>query len=181
MLSLTKAGAPEAVKVDGAFFAIKTDFRHWIRFSQMLKEKPSLGDFDFLYLSEIPQDRAAGFNALLDFFIDKKELPKVQDESDGMRAYDYELDAGLIFSAFYELYGIDLTEARLHWHKFRALMDGLHGTKFNEVIGYRLYNPNEKTDYKKAMMELKAMWELPEELTEEEQKAVDDFDSQLKN
>ncbi|MBR1722451.1 MAG: hypothetical protein IJ727_08255 [Treponema sp.] len=181
MVSLTKAGAPETVRVDGAFFAVKTDFRYWIRFSQMLKEKHPFSDYDFLYQSEIPEDRAAGFNALTEFFLDKKELPKVRNGSDGTRAFDYGLDAGLIFAAFYELYRIDLTEARLHWHKFRALMDGLHGTKFNEVMGYRLYNPNEKTDYKKAMMELQEMWELPEELTEEEQKAIDDFDSLLKN
>ena len=180
MLSLIKAGAPEAVQVNGAFFAIQTDFRYWIRFSQMLKENHTFGDFDFLYKNGAPEDRTAGFNSLLDFYINKKQLPKVSGESDGTRAVDYELDSDLIFAAFYEVYGIDLTEETLHWHKFRALFDGLHGTKLNEVMGYRLYKPNEKTDYKKTMLELKEMWALPEEITDEEQKEIDDFDARLR-
>lgn len=180
MLSLTKAGAPEAVQVNGAFFAIHTDFRYWIRFSEILKEKPSYADFDFLYTNKKPENRAAGFNSLLDFYINKKELPKVSGESNGTRALDYDLDADLIFAAFYEVYGIDLTEETLHWHKFRALFDGLHGTKLNEVIGYRLYKPDEKSDYKKTLLELKEMWALPEEITDEEQKAIDDFEAKLR-
>lgn len=181
MLSLIKTGAPEAIKVDGAFFAIHTDFRYWIRFSEILKEKPSYADFDFLYTDKKPENRKAGFDALFEFYLDQKALPKIKKEDGLERAYDYELDADLIFAAFYEVYKIDLTEAKLHWHKFRALFDGLHGTKLNDVIGYRLYDDSEKKDYKKAMLELKAMWALPEEITEEDQQAIDDFDSKLRN
>ena len=86
---------------------------------------------------------------------------------------DYDTDADLIYAAFMEVYGIDLTEERLHWHKFRALMDGLHGTKLNEVIGYRLYDGSDAGDWKKRMAEFHEMWELPEELT-------DEFDAKLK-
>lgn len=181
MLSLIKTGAPEAIKVDGAFFPIHTDFRYWIRFSEILKEKPSYAVFDFLYTDKKPENRKAGFDALFEFYLDQKPLPKVKKENSDVKAYDYRLDADLIFAAFYEVYGIDLTETKLHWHKFRALFDGLHGTKLNEVIGYRIYDDSEKSDYKKAMLELKEMWAIPEEITEEEQKIIDEFDSRLKN
>lgn len=181
MLSLTKTGAPETVKVEGAFFRIKTDFRYWISFSKMLKENHTFLEYDFLYEDEKPEDRKAGFDALVAFFVDKHELPRVKESENKSKAIDYELDADLIFSAFYEVYGIDLTDAKLHWHKFKALLNGLHGTKLNEVIGYRLYDETEKSDWKKSMLELRGMWALPEEITDEEQKAIDDFDAQLKN
>ena len=181
MLSLTKTGAPETVTVEGAFFRIKADFRYWIMFSQMIRENHTYLDYDFLYEGEKPENRKAGFESLFAFFIDKHELPKVKESEGGRKAIDYEKDADLIFSAFYEVYGIDLTEVKLHWHKFRALLNGLHGTKLNEVIGYRLYDDSEKKDFKKAMLELQEMWALPEEITDEEQKAIDDFDAQLKD
>ncbi|MGP1459145.1 MAG: Gp15 family bacteriophage protein [Treponema sp.] len=35
------------------------------------------------------------------------------------------------------------------WHKFQALFKGLHDTKLNEIIGYRLYKQTgkKKSDY----------------------------------
>lgn len=180
MLSLTKAYAPEAVTVDGAFFAIKTDFRYWVLFSQMLAEENRLlTDFDFLYQNEIPQDRKAGFDALFDFFVNKKELPRIFGEGDNINVLDYEQDAELIFAAFLEQYGIDLIEENLHWWKFKALLSGLHGTKLNEVMGYRCYDENDKTDWKQAMKLNKKRWELPEKRTGEEKAAIDEFDKLL--
>ena len=72
MLDLAKANAPEAVTVEGVFYPIKTDFRFWLMFSRLLTSQEScFADFDFLYQNQwqIPKDRKAGFDALLDFFI----------------------------------------------------------------------------------------------------------------
>lgn len=181
MLSLKKAGAPEAVSVSGAFYAIHTDFRYWLIFADMLKETHTASDFDFLYKDPPPPNRELGFLALFDFYVDKRELPRMKRhaESDARRAVDYDLDAPLIYAAFMEVYGIDLTEACLHWHKFRALFEGLHGTRLNDVIGYRVYDENDKSDYKKMMIELREAWELPEELTDAEKTAIADFDRKL--
>lgn len=181
MLSLTKTKAPEAVKVDGVFYTIHTDYRYWISFSKMIQEKHFYYEYDFLYLEEKPEDREKGFNALLEFYADKNLLPRIKAQENDKKVLDYELDADLIFSAFYEVYGIDLTETNLHWYKFKALLNGLHGTKLNEIISYRLYDENEKSDYKKSMIESRQMWELPEIITEEEQKAIDEFDAKLQD
>lgn len=183
MLSLTKANAPEAVEVDGVFYAIKTDFRYWIIFSNLIQQKDTLYTaFDFLYEDLIPEDRQKAFNALLDFFINKKELPRVSDSDSRAEVLDYELDAELIYAAFMELYGIDLVseETHLHWWKFKALLSGLHGTKLNEVMGYRCYDEGDKTDWKQNARENKRRWALPEKLTEDEKKELEEFESLLK-
>lgn len=180
MLDLTKANAPCAVLVNGAFYAIKTDFRYWLNFSHLIRnENHLLLDFDFLYEEEIPEDRKAGFDALVDFYINKKELPRILAGDSDIEILDYNLDSELIFAAFYEQYGIDLIsqETRLHWWKFKALLSGLHGTKLNEVMGYRAYNEGAKTDWKQNARENKRRWELPQELTEEEKKELEEFDS----
>lgn len=180
MLSLSQKWAPEAVQVEGAFYSIHTDFRYWVIFARMLREEHVYSEYDFLYTENAPENRVEGFNALLEFFVDKHELPKVNDDGDRKPALDYDYDADLIFSAFWEVYGIDLTEVSLHWQKFKALLSGLHGTKLNDIINYRLYDPKEKNDYKKSMEEGKKMWALPEIYTEAEENAINNFDSQLK-
>lgn len=184
MLDLAKANAPEAVTVDGVFYPIKTDFRFWLMFSRLLASQEScFADFDFLYQNQwqIPEDRKAGFDALLDFFINKKELPRILEENDNKNVLDYELDAELIYAAFYEQYKIDLLDEkmRLHWWKFKALLSGLHGTKLNEIMAFRCFDENDKTEWKQVQIMNRKRWELPEKVTAEEKKAADEFDRLL--
>lgn len=183
MLSLEKANAPEAVLVDGAFYAIKTDFRYWITFSNLIRaDAPLLTDFDFLYKKEIPEDRKAGLDALIEFYINRKELPRVFDNDINIDVISYQHDAELIYAAFLEQYGIDLFDEKtsLHWWKFKALLSALHGTKLNEVMGYRCYEEGDKGDWKKAARENKRRWEIPQTLTGEEKEAGEEFDRLLK-
>lgn len=183
MLSLEKANAPEAVLVDGVFYAIKTDFRYWITFSRLVQEeKPNLFDFDYLYENKAPEDRQKGLESLIDFYVNKKELPRVFEGDDDFSVLDYTIDAELIYAAFMEMYKIDLIsiETKLHWWKFKALLSGLHGTKLNEVMGYRCYTEGAKSDWKKEARENKKRWELPHKLTEEEKEAGEEFDRLLK-
>ena len=50
----------------------------------------------------------------------------------------YIKDDALIYAAFLQQYGIDLTDGELHWHKFRALLDGLtEDTQLVKVMRYR--------------------------------------------
>ena len=67
----------------------------------------------------------------------------------------------------------------MHWHKFLALLAGLHGTKLNDVMGWRCWKGDTKTDYGKAMQNLRNAWALPEASEEREQvqKDLDSFNS----
>ncbi|MCQ2598322.1 MAG: bacteriophage Gp15 family protein [Treponema sp.] len=177
MFSLTKTNLPSSVEVDGRFYQIKTDFHWWLRFHHMIKnqEIKNYKDVDFLYDGRKPYDRISGYEELLKFLNPEKKLPRpIGSESKGVIVYDYEIDSALIYSAFMELYHIDLLKSDMHWFKFLALMDGLHGTRFNEVVSYRCFNKNDNQSYEESMEELKQMWEIIPE--EEELKVQHDLD-----
>ena len=86
-----------------------------------------------------------------------------------------------MYAAFYEQYGIDLLKVNLHWHQFNALLNGLHGTKLDDVIAFRVFEPNDKSTYEQYMRKMQQAWELETELTQEEQEALERFDALLKD
>lgn len=166
-MNLAKAFLPEAVEVLGKFYKIHTGHSFWFRFSQLLNEdKLFLHDVDFLYDGEIPEDRQAGFDALCKFFYEKKEIPRCEG---GENILDYDIDAELLYAGILQCYGIDLFDEQYHWHKVRAMIVGLHGTKLNEVFGIRSWSDTKN----KEAMKLKREWALPEK---ENKEAIDFFD-----
>lgn len=184
-MDLIKVCLPSTIEVEGIFYPINTDFRAWIVFSRLLyKENVTLVEFDYLYLNDKPLDRQKGFEKLLEFFAPKKELPRAIGGGNGERVIDYDLDAELIYSAFMQVYKIDLlaTDKKgraipLHWHKFTALLNGLTGTKLNDVMGYRSYNENDKSDYNKQLINMRNAWRLPAIETAEDRKAREEFNA----
>lgn len=187
-MNLTKNYLPSTVNVGGSSYQIKTDFKIWLRFAINLSkgEINKLEDIYFLFPSgkvttEKPQEL---IKALIDFLHPKKELPRPIGGSSDIIVMDYEKDADLIYSAFMEQYGIDLMSEsiNLHWHKFKALEAGLHNTRLNDVMGYRTYNPDEKSDYKKTMADLKRAWKIDRVTAEtaEEKAALEKFDALFK-
>lgn len=180
MIDLKKVKLPDTIEVDGSFFDVHTDFQFWITFGFMLQNKALVTDFDFIYSGRKPslKDKLPAFEELIKFYAPERELPKNIGADSGIRCLDYELDSDLIYSAFYENYKIDLLDENLHlhWYKFLALLAGIHDTKLSEVIGYRAYNPNKKSDYKKDMLQLQRAWALPIIMSEEEKEALNKFD-----
>ena len=171
-MDLTKAFLPDSIVVSGRCYQIKTGHPYWFRFAQLISEKCLVTDFDHLYTYDIPEDRQAGIDELVKFFSEKKELPR--GESSGYPVLDYDLDSELIYSGILQCYGLDLYEKEYHWHKVRAMITGLTGSRLNDIIGYRLY-----TGQDKDLIKLKQKWALPEKMTAEEKKIKDRFDAQL--
>ena len=75
----------------------------------------------------------------------------------GEKTFDFVQDSELIYSAFYQAYGIDLIEqqGKLHWWKFSSLLNGLPSdTRFSEIVSIRTrpipaptkYNQQERTN-----------------------------------
>ena len=176
---------PDQVKAGGKFFFIKTDFRSWLAFSEVISEKDSvIDDVDFIYADDIPpkEHKKEAFDRLMEFYHPKTELPKTEGSKE--KVLDYVIDSQLIFSAFMEQYKIDLTATDeaghfipMHWHKFLALLSGLHNTKLNDVMSWRCWEGDTKTEYGKAMAKLKAAWELPPDNQEEIDKALEAFNA----
>lgn len=182
MIDLCKKVLPSTVIVDGEAFEIKTEFSYWLRFLLDRKHNQikSFEDFECLFDGERPKDHQAAFNALCDFCDRRNPLPRNVGSSDGRIIFDYEVDADLIYSAFWDCYGINLLKEKLHWYEFNALFDGLHDTKFNQVMGIRSYDRNDKSTSEQNAERLRQAWEIEVPLTEEEQKALDEFDAKLK-
>lgn len=175
MIDLITKGLPDTVTIGGEPFLIETDFRPWMRFCdefEMWDQKQSL-NVSYLFADEIPHiSTAEDMQAIIGFAYPPATVPK-SGGGDGSRVLDYRIDADYIYSAFLQQYGIDLTETGMHWHKFRALLNGLSSaTKLHEIIGYRCYNGDDK-EYKR----LREMWALPVKLSAADVQTVQDFEA----
>ena len=137
-----------------------------------------------MYIDDKPQSRLNGVMALIQFCNPPQVLPRAEsfNADAGDRVTDYNLDSDFIYAAFMELYGVDLVESNMHWHKFLALFKGIHGTKLNEIISCRLYeNTSGKRDsYTRQMEKLRRAWELPQIETDENDEALAAFEARLK-
>lgn len=142
---------PEALEINGREYSVITDFREWIRFSDMLKSDiPPEFKLEFLsemFLEEVPDlytedgieevmDAITSFLSLSgtefpdissDEANSEEESEEVEyEEQRAKKAIYYEQDAPYIISAFRREYQIDLLSVPyMHWWEFRMLLDGL--------------------------------------------------------
>lgn len=132
---------PEAVEIGGTEYAVNADFRTLVLFELCLQgdysssEQIEIG-CKLFYGDFLPPDINAAFDRLLWFY------RCGEDEQPGTGEgpfYCFEQDHDLIYAAFLERYRIDLNVDDLHWWRFRALFNGLHDTRFTEIIQIRGY------------------------------------------
>lgn len=163
---------PEAIMVEGSFYPIKTDFRVWIEFGEIIKaKKVLLKDLYFIFLDKIPKSDFS--NQLLDFYICEEITPK--KESSNINILDWVQDGSYIYGSFMAQYNIDLLEVKLHWHKFKALFMCLEETaKINQIMSFRGYE-NDSTPLEKKYEQAKNAWKLPQNQNEELLKEIDEL------
>lgn len=174
-MNLAKAVLPDSVEVSGRQYRIHTGHPYWFRFHEVYsQERRYVHEFDFLYDGERPEDGQAGVSALLGFFYEPRDIPR-SEGGDGERALDYKVDSDFIYAAILQCYGVDLYDREWHWHKVRAMISGLHGTKLNEIMSYRICAPGKS----KELARMKRIWELPARVTEADAVAFKAFDEQF--
>ena len=115
---------------------IKTDFKNVLRFFKLLDDD-RFTEFEKntmvqqLFFAEPVKD----LNGFFSWYLSCGE-----DSSggSGKRVIDFNIDAGKIYSAFRQVYGVDLRTEPMHWFTFKALFDGLpEGTFLAKVIEIR--------------------------------------------
>lgn len=172
---------PYTVTVAGVQIPIVTDYRTGILFEQTLSD-PVMSDNEklntvlvlyygndiFPLLSDMDTVQEA-LDGIMWFYrcgADETAGSETEDDASGKDPpFSYEHDAGYIYAAFIEAYGIDLTKNRLHWWQFRALFLGLPETVlFCKIMGYRTMEipakmPKEK---KKFYQRMKRIYKIPE-------------------
>ena len=172
---------PCTVSVANVEIPINTDYRTGILFEQTLSD-PAMPDDEklitilnlyygeavFPLLDDMDKVQEA-LNGIMWFYRcgaeETAESETEEDTSGKEPPFSYEHDAGYIYAAFIEAYGIDLTKNRLHWWQFRALFLGLPETVlFCRIMGYRTMEipakmPKEK---KRFYQRMKRIYRIPE-------------------
>lgn len=172
MIDLSCDTLPSALLVDGEVFPVNTSFRVWITFGQVLeKERVFWGGI-------FPDGEPDGdwIEAAMEFYLSENATPKKRSRQTA-KAIDLVLDGDYITAAFQQAYGIDLTQGDMHWHRFKALLNGLpESTVLSRIMGYRTYE-RKKVDRETEMMRLREEWALPDEVSERQrQEALDAFE-----
>ena len=98
----------------------------------------------------------------------------------GEKAFDFDQDAGLIYAAFVQCYGLDLVgkDRGLHWWKFAQLLGGLpEDTRLMQVASIRTRPLPKPTRYnaeeRQSLLRLKGLYRLEETAAERERRLQD--------
>lgn len=169
---------PESVYIGGLRYKINTDFRHSLLFTRLLEDPEIDNDTKALQMLNIYLedqyilDPTEAAEQILWFYTCGKEPKNTkQRQRNNGPVFSFYYDAEYIFAAFYETYGIDLTEVDMHWWKFRALFSGLSdNTELRKIMGYRsiAIDSNMTDTQKKFYKEQKEIHALPDNRTQEE-------------
>lgn len=168
---------PQTVTVCDKEYRIVTDFREWIKLSELLNktEKLTVQLLKIIlewYIDKPPENTVEAIRALQDFLSAEDIYPPVSGVSlpePGKAVFSFEQDAICIYCAFYAVYGIDICKIQyMHWWEFRVLFEGLPSdTEIKERIYYRGVNLNDIKDKeeRRRIKEIKKRIALPERHT----------------
>lgn len=158
MINALYESFPESIKADGKTYPIITDFREWIRFSDMMSDKELSTELKIYLLTEWllkPPEKVTVslVNAVFDFFRAAQLEPESVDDEGGEEqempvkppVFDWKIDAKYVIGDFRHYYGIDLLTVKyMHWWEFRCLFSALPEDSIcNKRIAYRSANLSE--------------------------------------
>lgn len=181
MLNIILDGFPE--EYEG--YLIRTDFRIGIQISEALSdvdlaepEKMQVA-MKLLYGAGIPSDRQIAEDGLKWFM--RGGQPEKKNTSDGKpQTYDFEQDNRLTYSAFRARYGVDLTQERLHWFAFLAMLDDLGACSLSDIVGARGMDLSKLSDaQKKFYAEMQDKYRIEPKLSEGDLARIAEFEEQL--
>lgn len=176
MKELLIGNLPEVLLIDGKEYEIASDFREIVELEAVLCSA-ELTDAErgeqalHLFYGCIPHDIETAVDRLCWFMKggdqyrpQKRHRQPAEGEIGRKEIYSFIHDAGLIYAAFMQQYGIDLTDIDyLHWWKFKAMFEALgKETLMKEVMHCRAVEidpkmPQSQKDYYSAMKQRYAL------------------------
>lgn len=155
--------------INGLEVPINTDFRACIRVIVAFEDE-ELAAYEkqvimLRILYRVPPDDIGAATAQAFKFLNGGKDGEEEKDGLALRLYSFAKDASLIYSAFRQTHGIDLTSAQLHWWQFLALfMDLGADTAFSNLIGLRkrLKTGTATKEERQAAKEMGEMVDLPE-------------------
>ena len=186
MIDLRHKGLPDHIEVAGKSYLIYTDFREWLKVSEVLKDKY----VDILDLAFIIKDDITVFDLLtnkqqfleqiLAFYTNPNVTPHDTGNSSNV-IVDYILDGEFIVGSFMQSYGIDLTTCDMHWHMFKALFLSLpEDCKINQIMTLRSYKKS-SMKYEAQCEHLKSIWSLPNSISREDSEIMEEINKEFYN
>lgn len=117
----------DCIFIDDKGYRLKTDFRIWIEFERIMQDKSIAPMHKVAMIYDLCFEEPPPYGVALDGVMEFYHGEKPAGRGGSKKAVlSFEQDAEYIYCAFLTQYGIDLTEAKLHWHKFKALFAGLN-------------------------------------------------------
>ena len=181
MINLLYEPFPDAVTVSGRSCPVVTDFRDWMKFTDLLSDDsvpdealPLLTVHWFLRPPAVCT--RAHFDALLDFCQAREIMPEQNQTSEpALRkppVFDWKLDAPFLLADFRQFYQIDLLHIPfLHWFEFLSLFRGLpQNAQSKERIYYRGCDISQISDKheRDRILKIRQMIALPFSMSDEE-------------
>lgn len=151
MISLTEE-LTQSIAYQGREYPIDLSYDNVLRFYQLLDDadfdesEKIIAAFHIFFDEEVPDDPEFLMNVfqLLGEYVSASPYGGDTASSQGnqapIRYFSFQQDAPAIYASFMDQYGIDLIEeqGKLHWDKFKALLDGLGPeTQFRRIVAIR--------------------------------------------
>ena len=180
---------PTSFSIDGKKYEFNYDFRTSILFcllmqdTELTEEQKILQGLQ-LYYPVIPPNIEEAYKKILYFYSRGKDIEDNKKVKQGKRifkrnnnkAYDFETDSDLIFSAFMTQYHINLNRENLHWWEFMSLFNSLKDdTEIVKIMNYRTIDVNSIEDKKerKTYKQLQDYYSLENTITTEEKQLLE--------
>lgn len=133
---------PAGVTVDGRFYKLDFDFRNVLRMMETLDNDDLVPEArEYLAvkcLTKHPRNVKKVLAAIRVLLFGAPKPGAAAEKQQGEKVMSYEQDAGLIRTAFRQVYGIDLFRAKLHWFEFTELLRNMpEGNRYAEIISIR--------------------------------------------
>lgn len=148
---------PEPLPTKHNGFALNTGHRTILRIIRMLRD-PEIAEKDRpailsrMFFADGKRPGKSGALMIFGWFVTCGNTDRNEATEDA-RDMDYEQDAQEIYSAFRQVYGIDLMETELHWWQFSALLSGCFACDNALSAKVRLRHADDSDSKRKAATE----------------------------
>lgn len=178
---------PKYAKVNGVKHSINTDYRIALKCLDIVNDA-SISDLERTYaivyklFGFIPEDNEMeNFTRIAEQYLG---CGKSQEEQQSRKKdMDFNQDWSYLIASFMSDYNINLNNVDMHWYQFIDLIQGLTEdsvmSKVRELRNYDLSDVKDQKQRNKIIKAQKAV-ALKEELTQEEQEALEEFEQLFK-